>query len=96
MDRRDFIRMAGWAGLAVISPLNRANQAIAAENDGYYNGPFYAMVNAIGGWDTTYLCDPKGVNGINQAYSSGEIGQVASSQVQYAPTANNRYFFENS
>lgn len=94
MDRRDFIRMAGCAGLAVFSPLARPGSAQAAGSDEPYNGPFYAMVNAIGGWDTTYLCDPKGVNGINQGYRAGEIRQVASSPIQYAPIGNNQYFFE--
>ena len=38
-----------------------------------YEGPFYVVFNASGGWDTTYLMDPKGVNGINRLYKEGDI-----------------------
>ena len=31
-----------------------------------YEGPYYVVFNASGGWDTTYLMDPKGVNEINR------------------------------
>ena len=33
-------------------------------------GPYYVVFNASGGWDTTYLMDPKGVDGINRLYQA--------------------------
>ena len=36
-----------------------------------YNGPFYVVFNASGGWDTTYLMDPKGIEGIRFALPGG-------------------------
>ncbi|RAL24665.1 Tat pathway signal protein [Lujinxingia litoralis] len=92
MNRRDFIKLAGMAGMTVVSPMAFGRIARAEEMN--YPGPYYVMVNAIGGWDTTYLCDPKGVNGINTAYGQGEIGTIASSPIKYAPVGNNQYFFE--
>lgn len=92
MNRRDFIKLAGMAGMTVVSPIALTRSARAEEMN--YPGPYYVMVNAIGGWDTTYLCDPKGVNNINQAYGQGDIGSIASSPITYAPVGNNQYFFE--
>ncbi len=62
------------------------NQALATttENDGY-PGPYYIVFNASGGWDTTYLMDPKGVEGINRLYSDGDI-QTAGAH-RFAPNA---------
>jgi hypothetical protein len=95
MDRRTFLKMAGAAGLSVVSPMGWVGQARA---EYLYDGPFYVMVNVVGGWDPTYLCDPKGVNGINQGYDQGAIGSIASSPITYAPTTEaamtNRAFFE--
>ena len=34
---------------------------------------YYDVFNASGGWDTTYLMDPKGVDGINRLYKEGDI-----------------------
>lgn len=41
------------------------------------------MFNASGGWDTTYLMDPKGVNGINRLYKEGDI--LTKGAHKYAP-----------
>ncbi|MGZ0175193.1 MAG: DUF1501 domain-containing protein, partial [Planctomycetales bacterium] len=38
-----------------------------------YEGPYYVVFNASGGWDTTYMMDPKGGNEINRLYKEGEI-----------------------
>jgi len=42
-------------------------------------------LNASGGWDTTYLMDPKGNGGINRLYEEGEILTEGSHRL--APTA---------
>src|SRR5215208_8000292 len=76
-DRRDFLRLCGLAGLGLAVPLRSPDLAGAAEaakkDDEPYAGPYYVVFNASGGWDTTYLMDPKGVNGINRLYLEGDI-----------------------
>lgn len=63
MDRRSFLKIAAMTGLAVAAP----RTARAALNP--YKGPFYVMISARGGWDPTYLCDPKPKGGpFNRIY----------------------------
>lgn len=50
-----------------------------------YDGPYYIVCNASGGWDTTYLMDPKGVGGINRLYEQDDI--LTDGAVNFAPTA---------
>mgnify|MGYP002147576807 CR=1 FL=1 len=62
MDRRNFLKVAAMTGLAVAAP--RTARALTP-----YNGPFYVMISARGGWDPTYLCDPKPKGGpFNRLY----------------------------
>jgi len=88
MLRRNFLKLCGYAGLGFAAPISwsslaRAKDA-APEAEGY-TGPFYVLFNASGGWDTTYLMDPKGVAGINRLYKNGDI--VTAGQHRLAPTA---------
>lgn len=88
MSRRSFLKQCSLAGLGFAVPicgssLLQAKQS-AAESPGYA-GPYYVVFNASGGWDTTYLMDPKGVNGINRLYQEGEIVSVGPHRV--APIA---------
>ncbi|HYH68604.1 MAG TPA: DUF1501 domain-containing protein [Urbifossiella sp.] len=69
--RRDFLKLCGLAGLGVAAPIFRA--FAQPRKDEPYDGPFYVVFNASGGWDTTYLMDPKGVNNINRLYREGDI-----------------------
>lgn len=72
MERRDFLKLCGSAGLGLAAPLGLP--AFGAQSEpAPYEGPFYAVFNASGGWDTTYLMDPKGVGGINRLYKEGDI-----------------------
>ena len=62
MDRRDFIRMASWAGLTCVlpsamDPLRSSAQSITGSA---YTGTYWIFMHAGGGWDPTHLCDPKG------------------------------------
>ena len=50
-----------------------------------YEGPYYVVFNASGGWDTTYIMDPKGVNKINRLYQQGDI--LTQGNLQFAPNA---------
>jgi hypothetical protein len=70
--RRDFLKACAAAGLGLAVPFRRS-AAAAGVKDEPYGGPYYVVFNASGGWDTTYLMDPKGVNGINRLYKEGDV-----------------------
>jgi len=84
MKRRDFFKLCGSAGLGLAVPVTLPALAAPAE-PAPHDGPFYVVFNASGGWDTTYLMDPKGVNGINRLYKEGDILTQASHK--FAPNA---------
>jgi uncharacterized protein (DUF1501 family) len=71
--RRDFLKLCGLAGLGLALPVRPPEAQAADKKDEPYPGPFYVVFNASGGWDTTYLMDPKGVNEINRLYKAGDI-----------------------
>lgn len=81
MQRRDFLRMCGLAGLGLSVPVRPAGAK--EKKDEPYGGPYYVVFNAAGGWDTTYLMDPKGVNGINRLFKEGDI--LTKGAHKYAP-----------
>lgn len=84
--RRDFLKLCGLVGLGVACPGGLATLLQAAtKEEAPYDGPYYVVFNASGGWDTTYLMDPKGVGGINRLYQEGDI--LTEGQLKYAPTA---------
>ncbi len=80
--RRDFLKLCGLAGLGLAVPFRPA-AARAKAKDEPYGGPYYVVFNASGGWDTTYLMDPKGVNEINRLYKEGDI--LTKGNHKYAP-----------
>ena len=89
MDRRDFLKCTGAAGLALLGPggqdlLNAEESAQGVET--IYEGPLYFMIKADGGWDPTQLCDPKGTD-INRLYGTGDI--LPNSNIPYAPGLDN-------
>jgi hypothetical protein len=87
MERRDFLKLCSSAGLGLALPLGlpgRHSWGAQAEPDPY-EGPYYIVFNASGGWDTTYLMDPKGVGGINRLYKDGDI--QTEGRLKYAPNA---------
>ncbi len=62
------------AGLGFAAPIGlRSNEQAQTKEPDLYEGPYYLVFNASGGWDTTYLMDPKGVNDINRLYRHGDI-----------------------
>jgi uncharacterized protein (DUF1501 family) len=71
--RRDFLKLCGLAGLGLAVPFRSRDVRAAEKRDEPYPGPYYVVFNASGGWDTTYLMDPKGVNGINRLFKEGDI-----------------------
>jgi hypothetical protein len=84
-DRRDFLKLCSLAGLGMAVPLRFPPPTRAEAPDGSYEGPYYVVFNASGGWDTTYLMDPKGANGINRLYGEGDI--LTRGAHRHAPTA---------
>jgi hypothetical protein len=88
MRRRNFLKLCSAAGLGFAAPLGHTQLARAAEPQGVlppYDGPYYVVFNASGGWDTTYLMDPKGVNEINRLYKEGDI--LTEGNHKFAPIA---------
>ncbi len=83
--RRDFLKQCALAGLGLAVPLRFPLLAASETRNGPYEGPFYVVLNASGGWDTTYLMDPKGTNGINRLYQEGDIQTRGAHR--FAPTA---------
>ena len=71
--RRDFLKACAAAGLGLAVPFRPAESRAVEKKDETYAGPYYVVFNASGGWDTTYLMDPKGVNGINRLFQEGDI-----------------------
>jgi uncharacterized protein (DUF1501 family) len=84
--RRDFLKLCGLAGLGLACPGGLASLLRAApKEEPPYDGPYYIVFNASGGWDTTYLMDPKGINEINRLYKEGDI--LTKGQHKFAPIA---------
>lgn len=83
--RRDFLKQCALVGLGLAVPLRFPLPAWTAAKDDAYEGPYYVVFNASGGWDTTYLMDPKGVGGINRLYQQGDIATRGGHA--FAPTA---------
>jgi hypothetical protein len=84
MKRRDFLELCGLAGLGLAAPVGLPTGQ-AEEADQGYEGPYYVVFNASGGWDTTYMMDPKGVGEINRLYKEGDI--LTHGKHRFAPIA---------
>ncbi|MFY8201688.1 MAG: twin-arginine translocation signal domain-containing protein, partial [Pirellula staleyi] len=85
--RRDFLKWCASAGIGLATPSVFSGNSRADDKRELpiYDGPFYVVCNASGGWDTTYLMDPKGVGGINRLYEKGDI--QTERNIPFAPTA---------
>jgi hypothetical protein len=87
--RRDFLKACGLVGLGLACPGGAAALFAAERKDNPpYDGPFYVVFNASGGWDTTYLMDPKGIGGINRLYKDGDI--LTKGNHKFAPTEKHK------
>ena len=89
MLRRDFLKYTSAVAALALIPA----ESIAAE----YTGPLWIFVQALGGWDPTSFCDPKGYleseldensnvisSAMNRSYANTEIASN-SKGAQYAP-----------
>ncbi len=84
MHRRNFLKLAALSGVSVFSPV-----AVRRAKAATYPGPFYVMISARGGWDPTYLCDPKPYNEdiavtLNKRYNFDPMADKAGN-IAYAP-----------
>ena len=85
-SRRDFLKTCSQAGLGLALPFGASTLLHGKPKEpDPYEGPYYVVFNASGGWDTTHLMDPKGVNGINRLYKEGDI--LTHGKHTFAPTA---------
>jgi len=98
MDRRDFFRLAGAAGLCVTPGLRAfADEGNPEPGDPLPevnpNGLFFVQIQANGGWEPTMLCDPKG--NLNNTYGEGDI--LTAGNINYAPLGEqwNTFFQTN-
>jgi len=79
MNRRRFVQLAGLAGLGFVAPFGAtASRADSSK----YEGPYYIMVNAGGGWDPTFFCDPKGGK-VDDLYTASKIEKAGN--IPFAP-----------
>ena len=78
MDRRNFLKIAGMTGLAVSAPFGVRHVLAQPEP---YKGPYFVLINASGGWDPVYLCDPKAKGPLNRIYD----GPATAGNLKYAP-----------
>lgn len=81
--RRTFLKQLALSGLGITTPV-LSTRASQKEPDPY-PGPYYIVFNAAGGWDTTYLMDPKGTGETNRLYKNSDI--LTAGNLNYAPTA---------
>lgn len=101
MDRRTFFRLSSLAGLSVATSaapgfLGKAHAAARRSARAPHDGLCYVFIQAIGGWDPTLLCDPKGATSLTDPgrisnYVEGDI-QTAGN-ISYAPVGGNADFF---
>jgi hypothetical protein len=96
MTRREFAKLTGAAGLGAMIPFANSTPARAAAV-APYDGPLFILINAMGGWDPTSICDPKGrANEMSDApvnmYFTDDIQEAGN--IQYAPVAGLETFFE--
>ena len=86
--RRDFLKSCALAGLGLTVP----HKTLSATDEKLelppYEGPYYLVFNASGGWDTTCLMDPKGTERINRLYTKDQI--LTHGVHRFAPTAQHK------
>jgi hypothetical protein len=75
MDRRDFVKLFGFAGLSVFVPSLLGRDAHA--EDPTWGGPYFLQMHAGGGWDPTILCDAKlTAGGATPVYENALVTEV--------------------
>ncbi|MGB1817030.1 MAG: hypothetical protein ACPHJ3_16850, partial [Rubripirellula sp.] len=86
--RRDFLKSCALTGLGLTAPVTTLSAIDEKQELPPYEGPYYLVFNASGGWDTTYLMDPKGTDSINRLYQEDEI--LSHGNHRFAPTLKHK------
>lgn len=97
MDRRDFVKLAGFAGLSLFLPSALGKEAHA--DPSVWGGPYFLHLHAAGGWDPTMLCDAKlTAPGVTPAYENKIFTEVAEQNGIFVPTATaaGKYLLRNN
>lgn len=85
MNRRDFLKITSAAGLTLggSALFGRAWADGETQPGGpaAYTGPLLVMVQAVGGWEPTLLCDPHA--NLNNSYGDGDVKMAGG--IRYAP-----------
>ena len=96
MKRRDFLRLAGTAGLATALPGLAMRPAFADTPTEPQAEPFGGLalitIFAGGGWDHSSFADPRENVAINHWAANAPAGTAGN--LRYAPIAENQAFFE--
>lgn len=72
MKRRNFLKLAGLAGLGLAAPTVGGRAHAQGES---YNGPYYFFITASGGWDPRLMFDPTLDPEQNRKYTNvGSVG----------------------
>ncbi len=86
MDRRDFVKLAGFAGLSLFFPSVLGKEAHA--DPAVWGGPYFLHMHAAGGWDPTMFCDAKlTAPGVTPTYENRLFTEVADINGIVVPTA---------
>ncbi|MGI9468080.1 MAG: DUF1501 domain-containing protein, partial [Rubripirellula sp.] len=75
-------------GLGLAAPIPALSASDEEQELPPYEGPYYLVFNASGGWDTTYLMDPKGTDQINRLYTDEQI--LSHGKHRFAPTSRHK------
>lgn len=87
MDRRDFVKLAGFAGLSLFIPSVIGREKEAHADPLIWEGPYFLHMHAAGGWDPTLLCDAKiTAGGVTPVYENGLVTEVADMNGISVPT----------
>jgi len=95
VDRRDFIRIASWAGLTCVLPsaLDPLRSSAQSVSGSAYTGTYWIFMHAGGGWDPTHLCDPKGRATANEDNPMGRFLKSdirTAGNISYAPLGDDQ------
>jgi hypothetical protein len=95
VDRRDFLRIAGWAGLTCVLPsvLDASKGRAQSIASSAYTGTYWIFMHAGGGWDPTHLCDPKGRTSENEPDPMGRFLRDdirTAGNIRYAPLGDDQ------
>lgn len=76
MNRRDFVKLSGMAGLSIFLPGTLSREAGAEPS--IWGGPYFLHMHAAGGWDPTIFCDGKlTAPGTSPDYENRLVASVA-------------------